>query len=412
MRKNILFVETGYGFGGAVTCLSALLRQLDKKKYNPALVFSQTDSATKNFLVSKDWKTIHLARYRGGKKLKQLVENSSKYGCILKKTLVSISFLIKKLYSIPFFIRLYKAAKSHKADLIHINNCFNANIEALLVALFLNIPCIAHVRGGVYNSFEARFIARRIAHFIAVSGYIRDELIRFGIPAGKITVVYDGLDFEAVELKKTEAGKLKAFNGAFKRCNVGIFSCLVGWKGHEIFIKAVDCLIKEKKIRDCSFFIVGSADSANQGLDEKLRVQVQELGLGDYIVFTGYQSNVYPFVQKMDIIVHTSTMPEPLGMVIIEAMALGKPVIASAIGGPIEIIKDGLDGFLVSPSDPRALAEKIYELLRNKETLREISKNAKLKARGQFSLDFHAEQIENIYGQGITKYREPKLCTS
>ena len=163
---------------------------------------------------------------------------------------------------------------------------------------------------------------------------------------------------------------------SYGKYNIGLFDCLVDWKGHKVFIKAIDILIRKEGMKECKFFIVGDTPNKNNHLKKELISLVDKLSLSDYVIFAGYQSNVYPLMKKMDIVVHTSIRPEPFGRVIIEAMALDKPVIATDMGGPKEIIQNGINEILILPNDPFKLAEVIVELLKNKEKMSYISENA------------------------------------
>lgn len=396
-KRNILFIESGYGFGGATICLAALLKGLDKNKYNPIVIFSQKDEASRNLLQNDEWLSLFVHKYHRSKFTNTLIIKSAKLGRFVKQIILICTIFTETVLTIPFFIKVMKVVKKNEIDLIHINNYFNANGEAVVISQLLKVPCIAHVRGELYNSIVARYIAKHITRFIAVSGFIKQGLDKFGVAAQKVRVVYDGIDMSALDQKRRDITTDQMNKYSFGIHNVGIFSCLVWWKGHQVFIKAIDILVKERKITDCKFFIVGDTDDMNTHLKRELLNTVSNLKLEDYIVFTGHRANVYPFMDKMDIVVHTSTMPEPFGMVIIEAMALGKPVIATKMGGPLEMINDQFDGILIPPGDPRILAETIFSLLNDENKRRQMSIRAKEIARRKFDINNHVKNIENIY---------------
>jgi glycosyltransferase involved in cell wall biosynthesis len=103
----------------------------------------------------------------------------------------------------------------------------------------------------------------------------------------------------------------------------------------------------------------------------------------------------------MDVVVHTSILPEPFGRVIIEAMAMAKPVIATSMGGPLEIISHGVDGILVRENDPKELAGAIYELLQNSERRALMAQNARKTIEDRFSMDTFKREMEQVYGRLI-----------
>jgi len=99
----------------------------------------------------------------------------------------------------------------------------------------------------------------------------------------------------------------------------------------------------------------------------------------------------------MDIYVHPSLLPEPFGLVVIEAMAAGKAVVATAHGGPCEIIEDGVSGYLIEPNNPQALAEKINLLLGQSELKHRIEKAGKRRVDEVFSVERYMEELEEVY---------------
>lgn len=318
-------------------------------------------------------------------------------GPFMKKIIVGQIMLLEKIVRIPFFIGVVKLIRSNRIDILYCNSGFNANAECILIAGLFNIPCIVHVRGPVYNSFQTRFLSRYVTYFISVSKFVEKSLEVLGVPQKNKKVVFDGVDIHGCYCRKDEfaTDTLNAYR--FGKYNIGLFGCLLPWKGHKVFIEAVNILVKEKNLKDCKFFIVGDTPNEKSDLKEKLMKLVNTLDLSNYVVFTGYQENVYQFMNKMDIAVHTSIEPEPFGAVIIEAMVLGKPVIATKMGGPLEMINDQVDGILIPPGNPRILAETIFSLLNDENKRRQMSIRAKETARRKFDINNHVKNIENIY---------------
>ncbi|MCB0751737.1 MAG: glycosyltransferase family 4 protein, partial [Ignavibacteriae bacterium] len=125
--------------------------------------------------------------------------------------------------------------------------------------------------------------------------------------------------------------------------------------------------------------------------------KVKSENLEKHLTFTGDVTNVKDYMDKCTIIVHTSIEPEPFGMVIIEAMALEKPVIATNFGGPIEIIDNEIDGYLIPPSEPKILASHILKLVNNPELRKQIGTEARKKVIEKFDFRITAKKIENVY---------------
>ena len=141
---------------------------------------------------------------------------------------------------------------------------------------------------------------------------------------------------------------------------VGMVTRLQRWKGVHVFVEALAALRRERS--DVRGVVVGGAHETEPAYPAELDAQVRALGLEDVIRFAGHQSPVGPWMQAMDVVVHASDR-EPFGIVLIEAMALGKPVVAGAEGGPAEIITDGVNGLLAPYGDATALARSIGRYL-------------------------------------------------
>jgi glycosyltransferase involved in cell wall biosynthesis len=141
---------------------------------------------------------------------------------------------------------------------------------------------------------------------------------------------------------------------------VGMVARLQRWKGVHVLVEAMVAVHAARP--DSRAVIVGGPHETEPAYPAELQARVKALGLEDVVRFAGFQANVPEWMQAMDVVVHASDR-EPFGLVVIEAMALGKPVIAGAAGGPAEIVTDGVDGLLVAYGDAPALARSILKVL-------------------------------------------------
>ncbi|MGN6695248.1 MAG: glycosyltransferase, partial [Aquihabitans sp.] len=140
-----------------------------------------------------------------------------------------------------------------------------------------------------------------------------------------------------------------------------------------------------------------ATDPQGDAYELVIRSAIAELGVADQVVFAGSRRDVADLLAISDIAVHSSTEPEPFGRVIVEAMAAGRPVIASDEGGVPEIIDDGVTGVLVRPGDVGALAAAIGGLLDDPEGAAAMGRRAATAANERFSAAAHATQIQAIY---------------
>lgn len=176
---------------------------------------------------------------------------------------------------------------------------------------------------------------------------------------------------------------------------IGIVGRLQRWKGMHVLVKAMPQVLQ--KYPDAHCVIVGGKHDLEADYEDFLKTQIATLGLSDRVSMVGLQRNVPEWVQAMDIFVHASDK-EPFGIVIIEAMALGKPTIATNIGGPTEIITDGVNGQLTPYGDANALAIAILHYLDNPE----FTRNLGIAAR-QRALEFSTQRYAQNLIQVITK---------
>jgi glycosyltransferase involved in cell wall biosynthesis len=170
---------------------------------------------------------------------------------------------------------------------------------------------------------------------------------------------------------------------------VGIVARLQRWKGVQVLIDAMPQLVD--RVPDIQAVIVGGEDPLEPNHAEWLARRAAELGVGERVRFAGFQSDTAPWMRAMNVVVNASRN-EPFGLTIVEAMALGKPVVAAAEGGPTEIIVDQENGQLVPALDPRALADAVLRYLEDGEFRTRIGEAAARRARN-FSSAAYADRL-------------------
>jgi glycosyltransferase involved in cell wall biosynthesis len=172
----------------------------------------------------------------------------------------------------------------------------------------------------------------------------------------------------------------------------GVFGRLQRWKGQDVFVEAAAEVARRRP--ETRFAIVGgSVFGLEPEFLDGLNRRVAELNLGERLVFTGFRKDVAALTAACDVVCHTSRVPEPFGLVVIEAMSLGRPVIATRGGGPSEIIDSEAVGVLVQPDDPQALATAMTSLVDNPDRRRAIGASAKARAHRDFTIDRMASEL-------------------
>jgi glycosyltransferase involved in cell wall biosynthesis len=173
---------------------------------------------------------------------------------------------------------------------------------------------------------------------------------------------------------------------------IGVFGRLQRWKGQDLFVEAAAEVARARP--HTRFAVVGgSVFGLEPEFLEGLRDRADTLGLGDRLLFTGFRSDVPRLMAACDVVCHTSRVPEPFGLVIVEAMALGRSVIATEGGGPSEIIASDEYGLLVPPGDSRALARSMLALVDDPDRRRALGENARERVRREFSIDVMASRL-------------------
>lgn len=299
---------------------------------------------------------------------------------------------------IPFvlgFLRgtqnLKKFFKKEKFDLIYINT--SVLISVGLAAKHAKITCIWHVREIISSNFENKVISRiinRCAKFIIANSKATLERINVG---DKGIVIHNG-----IPSLKTNGDVKESMNDAVV---IGMAGRINRWKGQELFIDAAALVLET--FPNTLFSIAGAVYPGDEIILETLIEKVDALNLKGKIQFLGQVNEIGNFYSGIDIFVLPSTQPEPFGLVVLEAMQYGKPVIATNHGGPTEIITDRKNGYLVDWTNPSEMATTICTLLRDKDLITKIGNEGKKLQESSFSVSVTTQKIKEIIDETISK---------
>jgi len=179
--------------------------------------------------------------------------------------------------------------------------------------------------------------------------------------------------------------------------NVGLVATFARWKGHEVFLRALAALPPSASVRG---YIIGAPVYQTRGSQysmPELRALAAQLGLAGRVGFTGFVDDVSAAMRALDIVVHASTQPEPFGLSIIEAMAVGRPVIASRAGGAAEIVEASGGALFHSPGDAADLANRIAQLAGDSAKRQCLGRAGRAAAERLFARPRLAQQLIPIY---------------
>ena len=241
----------------------------------------------------------------------------------------------------------------------------------------------------------ARRLVRLNTRLIAISGAVRDYLIAEGMPPQRIARVYDGVDLRQYQPKRAE----KAGTGVI----IGIIGQLGERKGHLILLDAMRGLIREHA--DLRLWIVGKepAHGAERYAD-RLREYVARHGLSGHVEFLGFRADIPDVLAQIDLLALPS-LQEPFGKIVIEAMAMEKPVAAARVGGVPEIVEDGRTGLLVPPQDADALRHALDRLIRDPDLRERLGVAGRMRVERHFRLERNVRETEAIYEEMLFKKR-------
>lgn len=381
-KIKILYVENAIGWGGAAICLKLIAKYLNKERYQPIITTPHCDENYRTYAGVAQWMYIR-DRIIDRDKLKEKFSNP--IGS-------AMDYIVNV---IPYTTRMYRLAKRERIDLIHLNNEPVCNMAGIFVAKLLGIPCVSHVRGPVaWNSGTSRWLYSNVDFIVTVAEWVKRNVMELGVPEQKIRAIPDGRVLAGFQASFDQRATRQSLGLRQGQPAVGMVGLLIPWKGHRVFMEAAR--IVGTRYPDCKLLIVGKAPECYKKYEQELKQQAAEYGLGN-LVFTGHRDDVADVMRVLDVIVHASVEPDPYPNVVIEAMAAGRAVIASKLGGPLEMVEDRKTGVLIKPNNPQLLAERICELLENEELRTKLGSAAKKNAFQRWSIEDHVRKIEEIY---------------
>ncbi len=253
------------------------------------------------------------------------------------------------------------------------------------------------------NKFH-RITFRSVDRVIAVSESVARVLKEQNLfPQSKIRVVLNGVETRRFNLPPRSFARARYLSDLGLSGDsrlVGITGEIRAHKGHEEFVHAA-ALVREQ-FPDAHFLIAGEDRSEKGEYRSRLDALISELKIEDRMHFTGWLESVADFLSALDVFVSASRV-EPFGLAIVEAMASGLPVAATASEGAREIIEDGVSGRLVPLRDAEKLAEAICDLLSDETERERLGDNARLAARSRFDVGRMVDETEAIYSELILK---------
>jgi glycosyltransferase involved in cell wall biosynthesis len=296
------------------------------------------------------------------------------------------------LQATPQLLAFYREVRQHleAADLIYCNTP-KAIVLGGLVASLSRRNLVVHLHDLLTDEHFSpttlkvlQFFARRAGLVIANSQATAEAFRATGGRRSVVEVIYNGFDPSHFARPADFSKKaLRAKLGLPSGLMFGIFGRLTRWKGQHVALEAL------RSLPGVHLAMVGDAlftEDDRSYRDELSRIAM-EAGLEGRVHFLGFQSEVTPLLQAMDVVAHCSVAAEPFGRVIVEAMLAGTPVVATRGGGVDEIVTDGENGYLVPPADPAALALAVGRIMQNPELAAKLTSAALASATERFAME-------------------------
>lgn len=290
--------------------------------------------------------------------------------------------------------------KKESIDIIHTHS--GVWRDAFLGGKLAGIPLHFHTEHGMpvngdslKERFTYRFLSRFSSQVIAVSEDLKSNLVaQFHVNPDKVTVIHNGIDLSIYKPASPNFDMRKKLGIPPDEKIIGTVGRIVPLKDHKTLVRSFALVCRQ--IPDCRLVIIGREDTNIPGVQKELVDVARELNVQDKIIFTGERNDVRDLLNLFDIFV-LSSWTEGISISLLEAVASGKPVVATMVGGNSEIVKEGKSGFLVPPRHPEKLAERLLILLKNKKLAEVMGRYGREIVEKEFSLKTMATKYHRLY---------------
>ena len=324
----------------------------------------------------------------GGVLVEELVASGAKHYILPvdKKSIISIFKLIPQLA---------KIIRQEEIEIVHARSRVPAWIAYFACrrtrAIFVT-TCHGYYKKHLFSKVMGW--GKRV---IVLSNVIARHMIEdFSVPHERIKLVPRSVDLDKFKYLDPKTKRKEEFN-------VGIIGRITPLKGHLHFIKAMARI--SRLVPRLKSWIVGDAPVSKEAYKEELQILVRRLGLWHCTEFLGTQRDVPGILEHLDLMVLATTTHEAFGRVVVEAQAAGVPVVATRVGGVIDIIEDGVNGLLVPPADAQSMAEAIMRIFKDTQFAQELAQNAYAKVKEKYNLELMVKNTLDVYREVLNNFK-------
>lgn len=368
--KKIIFLHSSSELYGSDRSLYNLIKNLDKNEFK-CIVILPEDGPLVNKIKSID-------------KTEVIIKEIA----VLRRKNLSFKGMIsyvKDFYASFVFIK--KLIKENDIDIVYTNT--SVVFPGAFAAKFMKRKNIWHVREIIESRFERKIVS-------SVINIFADIIIANSKATGKsisknekkLEIIYN-----AIEDNINTKYEVKPINKE-KTITIGMAGRINRWKGQKLFVDMARLVLEKNK--NTRFLIAGDVYKGEFHLLEELKNYIKENNMEGHMSLLGRVEDMTSFYDSLDVFVLPSIQPEPFGLVVIEAMDRMVPVVATNHGGPVEIIQNNKDGFLVDYKNAEEMSEAVLKLINDEKFRKEIVINAKAKRSSVFSLGNYVRSISEV----------------
>lgn len=398
---NVLLIDQGLSFGGAINILISLSKNLPDAFTSRIVTAIDDDIAKWTYtyqntpIVSCKPAYTYVDHFKT-QSCAQEIKNS-----VLRRLYIYWASLTGFASNLVYVYKIWRLIQKHDIDIVHVN----ASVLAALATAISGRACIWHFHGAPgKRTLLRRILDRWISYYLCISDFVSDTALKRGYPAEKLITIHNPVSdhmFAPDRARNDDRAAVRAQLGVSQEeVLIAIFGRIVRWKGQLELVKAITHIKATPGIR---VMLVGdSSEGFGDDYKRQIQVLIESHNIQHQFIWTGFVKDVHRYYQAADLVVHTSTDPEPFGLVVIEAMAAGRPIIASTRGAPSELIIEGQDGYLVNPTDTELLANRILLLVNSPELRKTLAEAAKAKIQAQFLPHDYAVKVSKLYEAALT----------
>ena len=382
--RHILYVEGNVDgtVGGSFFSLFYLASRLDRSRYQPLVVFRTDNPIIPDFRAA-GVETRVIPVQPAMTLPTPIGRIAAKAGNFLRGFVLEPRTLARLL-------------RNERIDLVHLNNSITRNHVWIVAARMAGIPCVTHERGiNPQYSGRSLVLGRGLAAVICISDAVRRNFVARGIRGLKLVTIPNALDPGEVRVRRNPGEVREEFGIAPQRPLVGMVGNLKHWKGQEVLIRAVATL--KSRVPEIACLLIGDTSRESEAYGRRVRSLIEDLQLQDNVFITGYRREVGDYINAAQILVHASILPEPFGRVLLETMALRKPLVASNDGAVPEIVSDGVTGLVFRPGDSEHLAHCLERLLDDPAGARNMGEAGLQRLVERFGIEGNVAATQRLY---------------